>query len=80
MKEWNKSLFSALILHEKLLIVQKNFLFSDSSIGAFDSSVIELDTSQETLSASSEVGDSQETIPYSYTDDVGLRIRLSLCG
>ena len=35
----------------------------------------ELEMSQETLSACSEIGDSQETIPY--TDDMGLRIRLS---
>ena len=60
MKESYKSLFSASILHEKLLIVQKNLLFSDSSIGALDSSQIELDTSQKTLSACSQVGDSQE--------------------
>ena len=44
---------------------------------ALDSSQFELDTSQETSSACSQVGDSQETIPY--TDDVGLQIRLSLC-
>ena len=37
---------------------------------------IELDISQETQSACSDVEDSQETIPY--TDDMGLRIRLIL--
>ena len=43
---------------------RKHLLFSDSSIGALDSCHIELEISQETLSACSEIGDSQETIPY----------------
>ena len=79
MKEQIKALFSALILCEKLLLIRKNRLFLDTSIGALVSSQMELEASQETLSVRSEVGDSQETIPY--TDDMGLRIRLSLfCG
>ena len=59
---------------EKLILFIENLLFPDSSNGALDSSLIELEMSQETLSACSEIGDSQETIPY--TDDIGLRIRL----
>ena len=47
---------------------RKNLLFSDSSIGALDSSHIEKVISQETLSACLEVGDSQETIPYRAAD------------
>ena len=62
------------LLCEKLVLFRKNLLFSDSSIGALNSSHIELVISQETLSACLDVGDSQETIPY--THDMGLRIRL----
>ena len=69
------SIFSVDIVW-KTRIVQYNLLFSDSSIGALDLCHIELDISQETQSACSDVGDSQETIPY--TDDMGLRIRLIL--
>ena len=56
------------LLCEKLVLFRKNLLFSDSSIGALDSSHIEKVISQETLSACLDVGDSQETIPYRAAD------------
>ena len=58
--------------------INVNF-YPDSAVGEIacvDRQESELVLSQETLSAYSDQGDSQKTIPY--TDDVGFRIRLMI--